>query len=122
MQYNLTTKNARLQAVVDAIDAGSANGVLEVGTANVGTVLLTSTLTKPCGTVANGVLTFNSNLTQFLGLANGVASEARIRTSNGTVIVSELTVGTANADIIMPITTITTTLLFVVQSAVITHS
>lgn len=122
MQYNLTLRNTRLQDVVDAIDAGSSNGYIEIGTANMSSVLLRASLTKPCGTVANSVLTFSSNLTQFAGLANGEAAEARIRTSEGNDVVTELTVGTANSNIIMPITAVTSDQLFVLQSAVISHS
>jgi hypothetical protein len=122
MQYILTLKNTRLQDVVDAIDAGTSNGYIEVGTTDMSTVLLRASLSKPCGSVANAVLTFSSNLTQFTGLANGEAVEARIRTSEGDDVVTELTVGTANSDIIMPITNVTSDMLFVVQSAVITHS
>jgi hypothetical protein len=42
--YNTTVLNNRLQQVVAAIDAGAGNGLLNVGTANMGVVLATITL------------------------------------------------------------------------------
>jgi predicted RNA methylase len=37
--YGTTTKTARLQAVIDKIDAGAGPGVLQIGTTGMGTVL-----------------------------------------------------------------------------------
>ena len=58
--YSGTAINARLQGTVNAIDAGSGNGslILRAGA----TPLASFQMIKPCGIVANQVLTFSGTL------------------------------------------------------------
>lgn len=105
--YNTATKNARMQAVADNIDGGSGAGVIEIGTTGMGTVLAQITLADPCGTVSSGVLTFSGfPRSDNSANATGTAAAAVIKDSNGTVVVSGLTVGTAGTDIILDTTAI----------------
>lgn len=100
--YNTATKNARMQAVADNIDGGSGAGVIEIGTTGMGTVLAQITLADPCGTVSGGVLTFSGfPRSDTSANATGVAAAAVIKASDGTVVVSGLTVGTSGTDIIL---------------------
>jgi hypothetical protein len=72
-----------------AIDVGTGPGVLELKNSG-GAVLATIILNKPCGTVTNGVLTYNvSPLPRDpLGDANGTAALFSIKDSNNTEVYS----------------------------------
>ena len=106
--YNVNVRNSRLTAVVNAIDAGASNGVLTIGTTGMATVLATILLAKPSATVSGGVLTFSGlPRTDAAADNSGTAAAAQIADSNGTVVVSGLTVGTSGADIIISSVTIT---------------
>lgn len=101
--YSTAAKNARLQAVIDTIDAGAGAGVLQIGTTAMGTVLASITLADPCGTVSGGVLTFSGfPRSDTSADANGTAAAARIRDSNGNDVITGLTVGLvgSGADIV----------------------
>ena len=105
--YSTAVKNDRLQVVVDAIDAGASNGRLQIGTSGMASVLATILLADPCGTVASGVLTFSGlPRTDSFADVSGTAAEAQITDSDGTVVVSGLTVGTASADVVISTTSI----------------
>lgn len=104
-------KNAILSVVRSAIDASqSAPGVIKIYTApvpnppgsQITTQLLLATLTfsSPCGTVNNGVLTFNTILDEPTAPNTGTAAWARILDGSGNWI-ADVTVGTSNADIIL---------------------
>lgn len=101
--YSTAAKNARLQGVIDTIDAGSGPGVLQIGTAGMGTVLASIVLADPCGTVSGGVLTFSGfPRSDTSADADGTAAAARIRDSDGNDVITGLTVGTvgSGADIL----------------------
>jgi len=119
--YSTTVKNSRLTAVRDAIDAGAAAGYLEIGTTGMGTVLATIPLADPSGSVAAGVLTFSAPVSDANADATGTAAEARIKDSNGNVIVSGLTVGTSGANINLSSVGITAGDTVTISSAAITH-
>lgn len=120
VNYNSTVKNSRLTVVKDAIDAGSAGGTLEILTS--GDALLASvTLDDPCGSVAAGVLTFTTPRSNTAS-GSGTAAKAQIKDSNGTVVVSGLTVGTSAADVIVGTTTIASGNTISITSATITHA
>lgn len=122
VNYNAATKTARLNAVVSAIDAGSGAGTLEICTDAYGSVLATITLADPCGTVSGGTLTFSGfPRSDTSADASGAAALARIKDSDGTVIIDGLTVGTAATDIILGSTTITAGNEVQLTSATITH-
>lgn len=119
--YSTTVKNSRLTVVRDAIDGGSSNGVLEIGTTGMGTVLASIPLADPCGSVASGVLTFSAPVSDTNADATGTAAEARIKDSAGNVIVSGLTVGTSGANINLSSVGITSGDTITINSAAITH-
>ena len=101
LQYSATLRTSRLQAVLDAIDGGAGPGVLEIGTAGFGAVLAEVPLADPAGSVSGDTLTFTMPQTDPAANATGTAAAARIKDSNGTVIVDGLTVGTSGADLIV---------------------
>lgn len=119
--YSTTVKNSRLTVVRDAIDAGSAAGVLEIGTSGMGTVLATIPLADPCGSVSAGVLTLSTPVSDTNADATGTAAEARIKDSDGTTIISGLTVGTTGANINLSSVGITAGDTVSITSAAITH-
>lgn len=124
--YSTTVKNARMTAVRDQIDAGGAAGVLEIGTANMATVLATITLGysgASTGTISNGILTLAGfPRSDTAADAAGIAAAARIRTSAAADVITGLTVGTSSADIIVDNTNINVGQLVTINSAVITHA
>lgn len=91
VDYSATAIGYRLQGVIDAIDAGGSNGSLIICAG--GATLSTISLSRPCGTVDNGVLTFVGTLVDTSAAATGTADNAIIKDSTGTVMVSGLTVG-----------------------------
>lgn len=91
------TRNARLNALRDKIDAGSGAGTLKVYTgtqpanANAGlsgnTLLGTLTFTDPCAPDASsGVLTFSAITQDTAADATGTATWARIADSDGNTV------------------------------------
>ena len=98
--YASALRTTRMQAVADAIDAGTA-GKLKLYTSG-DALLATFTLADPCGTVSGDTLTFDVdpdiNATV---AATGTATKATITTSADAVIVSGLTVGTGSENIVM---------------------
>lgn len=104
--YSTAVKTDRMQAVADAIDEGTGAGTIEVGTASMAAVLAIFQLPEPCGTVSGDTLTFDMDpdleTTGEDAASTGTnAVEARIKNGDGTVVVSGLSVGTSDADIIL---------------------
>lgn len=123
--YSTAAKNARLDAVRDLIDAGAGPGVLQIGTAGMGTVLAEFTLADPSApNAAAGVLTFDfdPDISDTSANADGTAAAARIRDSNGVDIITGLTVGTSGADIILDSVSITTGQTVTLNTATLTHA
>jgi len=120
--YAATTKTARMQAVLDKVDAGSAAGKLEIGTSGMGTVLATITLADPSFTLSGSVLTLASvPRTDSSADASGTAAEARIRDSDNNNVITGLTVGTSGTDIVLDSTSITAGQTVTITSGTITH-
>jgi hypothetical protein len=89
-----------MAAVIAGVDAGSGPGTLEICTASYASVLATITLDDPSFAESGGVITMAGvPRSDTSADATGIAAVARIKDSNGTVIISGLTVGTAGADI-----------------------
>jgi hypothetical protein len=94
--------------VLNAIDAGAGAGTVKVysGTvpANVGTaitdqtLLATLTLSDPCGSVSNGVLTFSAITEDSSGDANGTPTFARIADSAGNNV-AQVTAGVGSGEL-----------------------
>lgn len=122
--YAATTKTARMQAVVDKIDAGAGPGVLQIGTAAMALVLATFTLADPCGVVAGSVLTFDfdPDISDVSADATGTAAAARIRDSDSNDVVTGLTVGTSGTDVIVDNTSIAVTQVVTITLGTFTHA
>lgn len=122
--YSTACKTARMNAVVTQIDAGAGPGTLEIGTTGMASVLAVLTLADPCGTVSGDVLTFDfdPDISDTSADNSGTAAEARIKDSNGTVIISGLTVGTSAADIILDSVSITAGQTVTLTTGTITHA
>lgn len=119
--YTTAVKNARLTAVVTQI---GSTGVLEIGTTGMASVLATIALNSTAGTAASGVLTLSGfPKSDTSADATGTAAAARIRTaSNGTDIVTGLTVGLSASDIHLDSLSITAGQTVTINSSTITHA
>jgi hypothetical protein len=103
--YVTTLRTTRMNAIVTDIDSGAGAGTLTIysgtrpatgGTET--TVLAVLTLSDPCGTVTNGVLTFSAITDDASANATGTASWARLKDSDGNAA-ADMSVGTSGADI-----------------------
>lgn len=101
--YATVVKTARMQAVADQIDGGSgspAAGKLIIGTAAMAATLAIVPFTVPCGTVSGDTLTFDFDPDITVeAIASGTAAAAIIVDSDGTTLISGLTVGTSGANV-----------------------
>jgi hypothetical protein len=95
--YPSSIINGRLTAVLNALDSGSSNAVLRIGSAGFGSILSSVQLTKPSGTVGSGVLTFTTPRSDPLVAASGIATIARLEDSAGNIVATGLTVGVSTA-------------------------
>ena len=122
--YSNATKQARLEAVIAKIDAGAGPGTLEIGTASMASVLAILTLADPSGSAVNGTLTFDFDPDISDSSANntGTAAEARIKDSDGNIIISGLTVGTSGTDIVLDSVSITAGQTVTLTTGTITHA
>lgn len=120
--YAAALRTTRMNSVKTAIDAGAGAGTLEIGTAAMASVLATLTLSDPCGSVSGDTLTFSAITTDASADNSGTAAAARIKDSDGNVIVSGLTVSTSGANVNLNSTTITSGQAVSVSSATITHN
>ena len=111
------TRNAALDLIRTAIDAGPAAGTIkfytgtqpvDANTALSGNTLLgTLTCTDPSAPAASGgVLTLSAITQDTAADASGTATFVRVQDSTGAVVF-DADVGTASATVIMPSTTIT---------------
>ena len=117
--YSNTVKNARLQAVIDAIGNG---GLLKIGTTGMATTLATIPLANPSFTLGTGTMTLaGTPLTDTAADATGAAAAAQITTSGGTVIIDGLTVGTSGSNINLNSTAIQVNQEVRITSGTITH-
>lgn len=96
VKLSLDVRTSLAQALIDKIDAGGAAGSLKIydGIQPPGpdtpitsqNVLSEHTLSYPCGTAANGVLTFNPISEDSFANATGTATWARFFDSTGTAV------------------------------------
>ena len=123
--YSTAAKNARLDAVRVLIDAGAGPGVLQIGTAGMAAVLAEFTLVDPSApSAASGILTFDfdPDISDTVANNTGVAAAARIRDSDGTDVITGLTVGEAASDIILDNTDINAGQTVTITAGTITHA
>jgi len=122
VNYANALKDARMNAVITAIDAQSGNGYLEIGTSGMATVLVQINFQKPSFTEASQAITMAGAPKSGTASASGTAAAARIKDSAGTVQISGLTVGTSGTDIVLNSTAISSGQTVTISSAVITHA
>lgn len=122
--YAAALRTARMNEVVDAIDAGAGAGKLKIGTTAMGTVLATIPLADPCGSVSGDVLTFDCTpaISDTSADASGTAAAATITDSDDNVIVSGLSVGTSGTNIVLDSVSITAGQTVTITAATITHN
>lgn len=120
--YSTAMKTARMTATRNAIDAGTGNGSIEIGTAAMALVLAVIPLSAECGTVSGAILTFDMPKSDTSADDDGTAAAAQIKDGDGTVVVSGLTVGTTGSDINLDSVSITTGQTVTLSSATITHA
>lgn len=120
--YLASLRTTRMTAVWTAVDAGSGPGVLEIGTAAMGTVLATIALTDPSGSVTGDVYTLTMPHSDTSADNSGTAAAARIKDSAGNVVVSGLTVGTSATNIVLDSVSITAGQTVTITAATITHN
>lgn len=121
VNYNVTTINGRLNAVVSNIDAGPGVGQIRLLNTPSQTVAVIP-LQKPSGIVAGGILTFSGTpLVSSVTLLSTNVVAADVEDSTGLVVISGLTVGQSSAfDIIMPVSNVLVGRLISLTNATIT--
>lgn len=124
--YSANIKNARMQAVLDGIDAAGAGATIEICSAAYAAVLAALPLAFPCGSLAADVLTLDTTppLEDASANATGVAALARVKDAGGTIRASGLVCATApgpGVDIVLGTLNITAGLKVQITSATLTH-
>src|SRR4030095_16167350 len=100
VNYSVALKSARMSAVIAAVDAGAGPGTLEICSAGYAAVLATIVLADPSFTEAGGVITMAGVPRTDASADNaGTAALARVKDSNGVVVVDGLTVGVGTGDV-----------------------
>jgi hypothetical protein len=121
VNYATTLKTTRMQDVVDAIDAGSSNGVMQIREGS--TLLVEIPLTDPCGVVSGDTLTFDFDPDiEAAAVAAGDPDNARILDSDSNVVVSGLTVGTSGTNVVLDSASIANGQIVRVTSGTIQHA
>ncbi len=121
--YSDACKEDRHEATIALIDAGASAGYIEICSAAYAAVLATIPLADPSATAAAGVLTFDfaPDVSDTSADATGTAAVARVKDSNGTVVISGLTVGLSASDIILDSLSITAGQTVTLTTGTITH-
>jgi hypothetical protein len=123
VSYVPALKSTRMQAVIDQIDASSSPGFVEIGTAGMGTVLVTVTLSKPSFSEdGEGTITMLGTPLSGDATVGGRAANAVIMNGDGAEVVTGLTVDLFDADIIISNADIAEGDLVPLISGVIRHS
>lgn len=120
VNYDTTTKNNRLQAVIDRIGSG---GRLKIGSSGMAAVLADIPLASPAFSApSNGAMALaGTPILDSSADATGSAAAAQITTSAGTVIIDGLTVGTSGANINLTSVAIQVNQEVRINSGTITH-
>jgi hypothetical protein len=120
--YAASLRTTRMNDVKTAIDAGSGAGTIEIGTTAMASTLATITLTDPCGSVSGDVLTFTMPHSDTSADNTGTAAAARIKDSDGNIVVSGLTVGLSGTNVVLDSLSITAGQTVTLTAATITHN
>jgi hypothetical protein len=123
VNYIANLKSTRMADVFARIDIGTA-GTLEICTAAYAAVIASIALQKPSFSESGGVLTLlGVPLSVAASLAGtNTAAVARIKASNGDVVVNNLTVGVGSGDIQLNSLSITLAQTVSLTAGTITHS
>lgn len=118
--YNNALRSARMNAVIEHIDAGTgaANLIITDGSAT----LVTIPLADPSFTESGGVITMQGVPRSGDATATGTATAARIEAGGGTAVVTGLTVGTSGAEINLNSVAISSGQTVTLNSGTITHA
>lgn len=123
VSYNAALKSARMAAVIAAVDGGPGPGTLEICSAAYASVLATITLADPSFVENGGVITMAGTPRSDTSADNtGTAALARIKDSNGNVVVSGLTVDVSTGDIQLNSTAIVAGQAVAITAGTITHA
>ena len=123
VSYNNAVKDARMTAVLTAIDSQTAHATLEICTAAYAAVLSTITLAKPSFSEGSQALTMlGVPLTDTSAAGAGTAALARIKDGAGTVVVQSLTIGVGTGDIQLASAAISVGEAVQITSGTITHA
>ena len=117
VNYSTAVKTDRMTATRDY----HVSGDLQILT-DADAVLVTFALTNPGGTVTGDTWTLAFTDSTVAASAPGTATKARVRNSGGTAGITDLTVGTAAADIILGNTSIANGQNVTLSSATIQHA
>lgn len=122
LTYATSVINNRLQQVINAIDSGSSNGRVLLGTAGMAVTLSTIILTKPCATISSGILTFSGTPITDTVPATGTAASMNITNSAGSVVISSLSVNLSSLapDVTINLQNVTAGSIITFQSGTIT--
>ena len=101
VNYVTAVKNTRMTAVLNAIDAGSGAGKINIYTTGYSSLLVSIALADPSGTVSSGALTLSGMPKTAIASGSGNAAIARILDSDNNVVAEGLTVGLSASDIII---------------------
>ncbi|WP_286237978.1 hypothetical protein [Neptuniibacter halophilus] len=118
VNYTAAVKTARMTATRDHF----ADGILEIGTAGMGTVLATFGLSVAGGSISTDTWTLAFDNNTVSASAAGVAAEARIKTSGAASDLTGLTVGTSGTDVVLDNTNIANGQDVTLTSAAIQHA
>ena len=123
VNYSTGLKTTRMTAVIDAIDAGSGPGTLEICSAAFAAVLATIILDDPSFTVSGAVITMAGvPRSDTSADATGTAAVARIKDSDGNVIINNLTVGVGTGDIQLNSVALSSGQTVTITAGTITHA
>jgi len=123
VNYDATTKTARMQATLDRIDNHASPAVLRIYSAAFAAILAEIALPDPSFSLSGAVLTMlGVPLSDTSANNTGTAALARIQDGGGTTIVDNLSVGTSSTDIVLNSTTVTTGQTVTITGGTITHA
>ena len=120
VQYVNSLKDARMQAVVTALDAQSSPATLQILDSS-SNVLVDINLQKPSFSEGSQQIVLLGVPLSGVAGGTGTASAAQFCDGGGTVQIQGLTVGISAADIILNSTTITSGQTITITSATIIH-
>lgn len=128
INYSTSLKNARLNLVTAAIDAGGGSnpGYLQIYDAGLVNTLVTILFDVPStgsfGAASSGVITANGTPLSATAGTTGTAAAAEVFTyGGGTPVITGLTVGTSGSDINLSSTSIVSGQSVTLTAASITH-